>query len=164
MKRLFIYICCAILACAPCMAKDKSQKKAAQEALVAAINASNFNVTLTQNIPKTSDEPIVQFTGDGYIIRIRGNKATLFIPGVNNGGTMAFGGNYEGLESPELVDASCELKSHKGKIWTFVLKQLENASNEVTLKVSDNGAVRVTVDRMPMTHFSFYAEASIPED
>lgn len=162
MKKLLVIMCAALIACLPCASRDKSKKEAERAALISAINERNFNVEITQNIPKVSGEAVEQYTGDGYIIRVRGEKATLFIPGVNKGGSMQFGGGTTGLGAAELVEATCELKSHKGKTWKYVLKQINSANNEITLLVSENGSVRVSVDRPPMTHFAFYGDASVP--
>lgn len=161
MKRLIVILFAAFVAFLPCTAKDKTRKEEERAALINAFNERNFDVMVVRSIPKTSGEAVEQYTGDGYVIRIRGDKASLFVPGVNKGGGMQFGGNAAGAGAAELVDASCVLKEHKGKYWTFVLTQTEVVPNVVTLKVNENGSVRISVDRMPMTRFSFYGDATL---
>lgn len=79
---------------------------------------------------------------------------------------MEFGTNTEfgrGIELAEPVEASYEYRGQKGKIRTFVLKQMNRIPSEVTLKVSNNGSVKIVVDRMLMKRFSYYGEVTLPD-
>ena len=162
MKRMISVVCVALMLCIPSLARDRSEKEAERAALIKAVNECNFNVTVIKNIPQSNNDAVKYYDGDGYIIRVRGNDAVIFIPGINKGGYMQFGGGNSGTKAAELVEATCELKSHKGKTWKFVLKEKENVHSEITLLVAENGSVRISVDKLPMTHFAFYGEASVP--
>lgn len=168
-----IYIICTFLIMFltqnTCQALDQKRDKvdSDQEVIYEAIQNDIFNVNLTRNIPKTSKEIITQYSGLGYIIRVRKDIANIYIPGVNNGGSMEFGTETDfngNIELAEQVEASCEFKGQKGKIRTYVLKQLNRIPTDVTLKVSNNGNVKIIVERMPMTRFSYYGEVTLPDE
>lgn len=140
----------------------KKDKDAQHRAIVEKIESGNFDIIITQNVPKTSNERVTYYSSGEYNILVRGNRAICFIPGVFKGGTTVFGGD-DTLASPtEIVEMSCEKVSLKKISHTYRLKNSDGeALYDVTLVVSENGTAKITVDRMPMIHFKFYGEISI---
>lgn len=127
-------------------------------AVVQAINNQDFDVILTRNVPKNSRDAIINYTGE-YSILIRGDKASVFIPGVNKGGIAVFGGGNIGGAEP--FEMSCRKISQKKIVHTFELRSVGGKENYViTVRAYENTNADIIVDRVPMDRFKFYGEVA----
>ena len=159
-KSLFAAFLFIIMLCpaAHAQKETKESREAKRQAVVQAINDQDFDVILTQNVPKTSQDAIINYTGE-YSILIRGDKASVFIPGVNQGGIAVFGGINVGDAEP--FEMSCKKISTKKIMHTFELRSVGGKDNYViTVRAYENTNADIIVDRVPMDRFKFYGEVA----
>lgn len=162
MRRLVTLLLCLACLCATAYGqrKSKADKEAERLEIVKAIQSQNFNVVLTRNVPRNSNEPVQNYPAGQFTILVRGDEANVYIPGVNNGGIATFGGGNVG--GVEVVRMSCRKVSEKKGVHTFVLRNLAGkASYEIKIRACENTCADIIVDMQPTSRWKFYGEIAV---
>lgn len=136
MKRFhsFILLVIAISPLLSCGSSEKLSRK--NEAVVAALEARNFNVVLTQTIPGR-EEPVYYPTGT-YVIRVRGNNAKMSLPKLSTEAGSTFETGY--IADMDLKE---EPRYNKGQ-YLFRFGYLPNKNYVLEIHILENGSARIT--------------------
>lgn len=141
----------------------KMRKEAEKAKIKAALDADCFNVILTQNVPQR-DETVVYYPAGEYIIRIRGDKAEVFMPGVTTAGQMEFGGR-DVIGASEPVPMTIFKKTIRKKLHEYIFRSNYGYSWELTVRANENGSASLRIVRQPMGHYlGYYGEITPVEE
>lgn len=165
---LFLSVSLLLLSGSDMMAQrmSRAERKAMRQAELAevktALEADNFNLVLTRKVPKPRQAEI-RYDDGRFVIRVRGDRAETFIPGVVTQGFAVFGGNV--ADTPvELVTFSCERLSCAKGVYTYVLKSDRGNNFEITIRASENTTAQITVVKKPMDMEKYSAEVLAPKN
>ena len=155
---LFILVALTVSAI-PCRA-DRAEREAEQIRIAAAVEAGNFNVEITMDVPKTG-EVVTYYTDGTYMLRFRGDKASGILPNLTANPFATFGG---GVVSPSLdvIEYEVKLVAVKKKSHKYALTSHGVNSYNVTVQVSNSGSARVSVTQLAGSRKNFLGQVMLP--
>lgn len=153
MRKAFLFISAAFcmlsaISCGSSAKLSKSMLMADQQSLVTALDNNTVKVEITRSVPNTSTESVVNYAGQGYYVSIRGDRATVYIPGLRYSNSATFGNVSSEAEGPtELVEMPCTLKSSKKGTNVYSMRSTYGIKWDITVTASANGTGLVKVVR-----------------
>lgn len=136
-----------------CSCGSAGNASSVDDNIARALSARNFNIVLTQTIPRAHQH--VYYPTGTYIIRVRGNNATMSLPKL----TTAAGSTFE-TGYVEEMDLKEEPRYNKGT-YLFRLGPLPNKNYILELRVSETGSARITGGGIAAP---FYGKVELPNN